>query len=159
MKTLAEHNLRWGSLKPSNNVMTSPWWGALTEREQDCLLFAIRKAGDQAISVDLSQAINRLRFASEFQADPVVPTMMAGTRFWVGGKDTDSSGEKNVLCHPIDHFVFQGWPYALVDEDYIASLEPSFLRDLAGNMYPPPMMLAFAMAAIFTCDIRPPKDG
>ncbi len=113
-----KHGLRWGHVEASPAMKESPWYQALSPREQDLVVFTLH-AHPQAVSIDVSQSVGRHRPTTHKVAGTVTP---GEKRYMM---------DRNRLRVAVESLALQAIPWQELD----LSADPPVLQSLAGNAW------------------------
>ena len=137
-----KHGLRWGHVRPTQEMKVSPWFNALSDREQDIVLFA-HYAQPDVVSVDVSQSLGRHRPRKlESMAATVTPQEM---RYYFSRQRLRVGPESLAL---------QGIPW----QELSLGVDPPVVHSLAGNAWTGTVCMAVAFGILAHVQF-PPQSG
>lgn len=144
-KHYAAKGLRWGSIEPDSNTKNSSWYGTLTAREKDTLVFNMHMH-PQDEAFDISQSIYRVPKSSTLQRRQgdsggsgilVSPAILPRALIWWKKEARLQLG--------IESLMMAGFPIAL-RPDLSSLFSNDAMQNLAGNCFS-----ATIISAVFAC--------
>ena len=143
------NNIRYASLACSEDTKQSPWFKFLSCRESEVLAATQRLHGEHACCY-VDQSIDRSPMAKCFgdRGPLLCPTLCGHTKMWLARKGTKKIPARQRLLTGREALSFQGFPHHNVEK--IDQFSDSFLRNLAGNAYPLPIIMAILLAVLST---------
>ena len=149
MQEYVHDGARWGTLRPSEEDMASPWFHLLTDRERDILALKTWSHPEKTL-IDVSQGIGRVPSSSWKDAGDggtqleIAPCILPGMKLW--------STRLHRLVIGYECLMLQGFPVQRSPAPQAPATTQHLMKDLAGNSFSGPVVLAFLAALLFTLD-------